>query len=172
MGRPPLRPQQENIREGQVRRRTRSTDDKYAIPAKYKAPGVSYEWKTEEILGAPHDDPSYMPGLMDNGWEAVPLKEMPDMGRENQAGVIRRGGQILMKRPIELTREARVEDFQIARSQVNNNTAKMTGTNPAAGMPVSASSRVTTNYAPGTDEFEVSKIATTPLTSNEMKFDD
>ena len=172
MGRPPLRPQPENIREGQQRRRMRATDDKFAVPQRYKMPGVSYEWKTEAVLGA--EDPSYMSGLMENGWEAVPLSEMPSFGREGETGAVRRGGQVLMKRPIDLTKEARLEDFQIARDQVRHNTAKLTGTNPGADLPISTSSRVTTRYdaGPGEDDIGIRSTATKPLSAGEMTFDD
>jgi hypothetical protein len=172
MSRPPMRPEQGNIRENQVKRRVRSGDDRFQIPAHLKQPGTSYEWKTEEVIGA--SDPAYMSGLIENGWENVQLSEMPYFGREGESGAVRRGGQVLMKRPIELTKEARQEDFQIARQQVSNNTAKMTGTNPAAGMPISSSSRVGVKYdLPSADEdVGIRRTATSGMTHAEMRMDD
>jgi hypothetical protein len=134
MGRPPLRPENATLREGGLRqRRGRATEDKLAIPQNLKQPGVSYEWKRESTLG--EEDPQYFSSLQDNGWEPVPLSEMPIFGRPGEGGVVRRGGQVLMKRPIELTREAKIEDYQIARQQVLGNNSKLMSQDPAAGMP-------------------------------------
>jgi len=162
MGRPPLRAEPDAARDT-VRgpRRRRQTDDKFAIPPELKTPGVSYEWKKESVLG--EEDPQYLSGLLENGWEHVQLSEMPVFGRPGESGAIRRGGQVLMKRPTELTHEARLEDYQIARAQVTGNAKKMMGSDFDAGVP-NKGSHVNVKYDTLPSDAKVFKTATTQLT--------
>lgn len=133
MARPPLRSSDDtNIRDGEIRtrsrRRGRASDDKLHIPPEYKNPDLSYEWKRESVLGDDSDH-SYLNQQFDNGWEPVDLKDMAFFGRADGSGCVRRDGLILCARPRELTYEARVEDYQIARDVVQQNNARMTGGN-------------------------------------------
>ena len=164
MGRPPLRhdpePARENVRA--VRRR-KSTDDKFAVPKEMKIPGQSYEWKNESVYG--QEDHQHMQGLVENGWEPVQLSEMPQFGRPGETGVVRKGGQVLMKRPIELTKEARVEDYHIAKDQVDGAVARVRNANPTGTDHMPARGNMVQHghkSMPG--EYAVVKNATTQLT--------
>jgi hypothetical protein len=160
MGRPPLRAASEPARDGiRTRTRRRATEDKMFVPPELKIPGMSYEWKREATLG--QEDPQYLSSLMENGWENVSLEEMPNFGRDGDSGVVRRDGQVLMKRPIELTKEARIEDYQIARQQVLGNASKMSG-GDVAGLPVRGGQQKT-DYRDMPGDFAVSRTATTQI---------
>lgn len=132
MARPSLRPESlRDTRDPEVRRRRSAGTDRNAIPKDLKQPGTSYEWKRESCLG--EEDPFYQSEIKANGWEPVGIDEMPCFGRVGEAGVIRQNGLILMKRPSELTIEAKQEDYQIARSQVLMQAKGMSS--DVAGMP-------------------------------------
>lgn len=161
MSRPSIRPDAEPMRPGIRARRRRTNEDNFAIPPELKRPGLSYEWKKESCLG--QEDPMYMSSLLDNGWENVQLEEMPCFGREGETGAVRRGGQVLMRRPIELTKEARVEDWQIARAQVKGNAAKMMGADAVEGLPARGNN-MNSKYDQMPGDFGVVKTATTQLT--------
>jgi hypothetical protein len=99
-----------------VSRSRKNSDDKYHIdPAKIPQ-GWSYEWKRFSTFG--QEDRSYMQSLADNGWEAVPCDRHPEMMGNGYSGPIVRDGMILMERPAQLTREARIEDNEIAREMI------------------------------------------------------
>lgn len=117
-----MRPAPEAIRDGALRepaarrRRSESRGDKFFIPPSAKRPGVAYEWKRETLYGK--DDPTHLHALQEDGaWQHVPASEMPMFGA-GAGGVVRVGGLVLMQRPVELSREARVEDYENARNQV------------------------------------------------------
>jgi hypothetical protein len=160
MTRPAMREESESGRPPVRARRRRSNEDKFAVPSEYRTPGVSYEWKKESCLG--EEDPMYMSSLIENGWVNVQLEEMPAFGRTGETGAVRRGGQVLMKRPIELTKEARIEDWQAARSQVKGNVSKMTGADAIEGMP-NRGNKVQVNYDQMPADARMFKSATTQI---------
>jgi len=69
---------------------------------------------------------------------------------------------VLMKRPIELTKEARIEDYQIARAQVKGNASKMMGADAVEGVP-NRGNKVQVNYDQMPSDARVFKTATTQL---------
>jgi hypothetical protein len=163
MSRPALRPESLRDTSGTaVRRRRRNNDDVFAIPKELRQEGVSYEWKRESCLG--EETPMYMSGLKANGWEEVSLAEMPCYGRQGETGVVRINGQVLMKRPTELTIEARVENYEEARDRVLSVSKRMSA-DVVPGLPRFNDSRVSTTYK---DEMpadaRIVKTATTQLT--------
>jgi len=165
MGRPPLRHDSEPVRDNLRKRRRKSTDDKFEVPKELKIPGQSYEWKTESVLGDEGLHVMHMNGLAENGWEPVQLSEMPHFGRPGESGVVRRGGQILMKRPIELTKEARIEDYQIARAEVDGVMGRMRSADPTGNPHMPArGNRADVKYDGMPSEYAVVKSATTQLT--------
>lgn len=140
MGRPPLRDPEPTIRDGGIRKKTRrrqANDDPFAIPAHYMKEGIDYNWKRESVFGKEgEEEHSYMAGLKENGWEPVRLSDMPSFGRPGAQGVVRRDGSVLMWRPKELSVEAKVEDYERAKGQVDNNFRRRMSEDPAEGLPL------------------------------------
>ena len=107
---------------GKTRKR-KSGSDQYYIDPSLIPPGVSYEWKREATYGA--KDYSYTMGLQENGWEPVPAARHPNFMPPGYSGAIERGGLVLMERPIELTEEARQEDYQNALAPIRANAQRL-----------------------------------------------
>lgn len=99
------------------KRKHNNSTDKFAIPPEMIPPGVSVEWKAETVAGKPVDSWTQVE-LYENGWRPVDVSMMPDLMPQGYKGVIRQGGQVLMERPIELTREAEAEARENARAAV------------------------------------------------------
>ena len=113
------------VREGRLTRKRKRTEDKFFIDPEVIPPGVSYEWKRKSCYGA--EDRHHITNLMDNHWKPVP--------NDRHAGMItEQDGQILMERPKYLTDEARVEDYEIAMSEVHRVSQGLTET-PQGQMP-------------------------------------
>ena len=95
--------------------------DKFALPsdmlADLKERGMSVEWKRETTIG--QQDPSYDIFMREQGWEPIMGERYPEFVMEGQKGPIRRDGMILMERPIELTKEAQMEERNAAREAVS-----------------------------------------------------
>lgn len=90
--------------------------DKFYIDPAVIPHGISYEWKTETVYGA--NNPAYDGFMRNQGWEPVDAKRHPDMMPDGYKGPVRREGLILMERPIELTREAMMEERMAANEAV------------------------------------------------------
>jgi hypothetical protein len=93
--------------------------DEYAIDPRIIPDGWSYEWKAREVLG--QEQVSYMVGIQQRGWEAVPTSRHPEMmprGHDLSAAIERKG-MVLMERPLEITKEAQQIERNRARSQMN-----------------------------------------------------
>jgi hypothetical protein len=93
--------------------------DEYAIDPRIIPDGWSYEWKAREVLGK--EQVSYMVGIQQRGWEAVPTSRHPEMmprGHDLSAAIERKG-QVLMERPLEITQEAQQIERNKARAQMN-----------------------------------------------------
>ena len=106
-------------REGRLKRSRKRTEDKFFIDKAIIPPGVSYEWKARSCYGA--ENRHHMTNLMDNHWKAVPADRHPGLITEQD-------GQVLMERPAYLTQEARVEDYEIAMSEVQRVSAGLMDT--------------------------------------------
>lgn len=100
--------------EVRERKRRSGSADRFHIPPEMIPPGVSVEWKAETVVGQPVD-PWVVRDQYDAGWRPVDVSMMPDLMPKGYKGAIRQGGQILMERPIELTKEAQAEALQDAR---------------------------------------------------------
>lgn len=89
----------------------------YEIPKEYQRPGWSYEYKTDTVLQQPVD-PSEKTAVQEGGWRPVHPSEMPKLVPAGwDRPFIARGGQMLYKRPMALTIEARQEAVQTAEDQ-------------------------------------------------------
>lgn len=141
------------IRE-EVRTRNRKSNnsvDRFAIPAHMIPAGLSVEWKVETVLGQPID-PREMVDLHDNGWRPVDVSMMPSLMPAGYKGVIRNGGQVLMERPMELTKEAESEAYQNAQREIRIKEHQLRG----AGGPFNertpgtiANTRISKTIVPG-----------------------
>lgn len=98
--------------------RRRRIDSALDIDPKLQPHGITYEWKRESVHG--WSDSGHMLNLRENHWKPVPAERHPSLSpaEGSKDGVIRQDGLILMERPSYLTEQARNEDFQIARDQV------------------------------------------------------
>jgi len=93
-------------------------DDPYYIPVDEIPYGSSYEWKRFSNVG--QEDPFYLAQMRRQGWEPVDPRNHPSWVPPGyKEPHIIKGGQILMERPIELTREAIAEREQMAVQQIN-----------------------------------------------------
>lgn len=94
--------------------------DQFELPAEmiaaFRALGMSVEWKRETVTGATFT--AYDILLREQGWEPVDGDRFPEFVGEGHRGPIRRDGQVLMERPMELTLEAQAEDRANAREAV------------------------------------------------------
>ncbi len=100
-------------RSGEIltRKRTTSTDI-FHIPDEIVPKNYSYQWNVMEVLG--RAEISAQLGMLENGWRNVPAGRhkgmfMPE-GTADDAAIIR-DGLVLQERPIELTMEARAEEY-------------------------------------------------------------
>jgi hypothetical protein len=98
-------------------RRATVNDDQFYIPVEEIPEGSSYEWKRFSVNGL--EDPFYIAQMRQQGWEPVDPKRHPTWVPPgyDKPNIIK-GGQILMERPIELTREAQAETRTLAKRQM------------------------------------------------------
>lgn len=96
-------------------------------------PGQSWEWRLKTVLGMEMRDAQIADRM--NAWLPVPASvyyaRTPDVMRQMGIGPddpVVVGGQILMERPIELTREAMAEDKVRADSQYNDKMSQLSAT--------------------------------------------
>jgi hypothetical protein len=99
------------------RRMSTVNDDTFHIPMEEIPEGSSYEFKRFSVNG--QEDPFYIARMREQGWEPVDPKRHPNwLPPGYSLPHIIKGGQILMERPMELTKEARAENRVLARQQV------------------------------------------------------
>lgn len=134
--RAPVRPEgetpeavREDIRPVKQRARKGIGTDRFHIPQEMIPEGIDLQWNTDTVLGQPVMQERSM--MEQQGWEAV----TPDMFdgrfdgmfmRKGHQGEISVGGLVLMWRPIELTMEARAEEYHAARLARHTEERKMT----------------------------------------------
>lgn len=104
-------------RNGEILTRNRISSGAYVnefdIPAHLRDPEWDLHWGRSSVHGK--TDPANMNALYDNGWRPADPKNypgiMPDMAGK---GSIERDGQILMERPMQLSRQSIAEDYEEA----------------------------------------------------------
>jgi hypothetical protein len=102
------------------------------IPRKYQRPGWDYAFFPVKVTGAPVEDIAFHlspVALADGGWRQVKTREMPDkmpVGTDLDAPVII-GGQAVYTRPIQLSSEAKQENYDLAQSQLRDRTRATMG---------------------------------------------
>lgn len=109
-------------RDGEVLARKRtSVGDMYHIPPELIPKGWDYQWNTYTVVNEQATDAQLI--MAENGWRPVPCDRHP--GRFMPAGhkgAIIRGGLRLEERPIQLSEEAREEEYKKARTQMRDQT--------------------------------------------------
>jgi len=99
------------------RRKSTVSEDEFFIPIDEIPEGLSYEWKRWSVNG--QENPFYIAQMREQGWEPVPPSRHPSWVPPGyKEPHIIKGGQILMDRPVELTKEAHAEQRQLAKKQV------------------------------------------------------
>jgi hypothetical protein len=102
-----------------------SAGNRFDVDLRKRPQGMTYEWKAQTIMGFELLEQQIMQEA--NGWTPVPAERHPELtgSRGAKGGIIKRGGQILMERPNEITAEAReLEDFA-ARYAVGSQLQKL-----------------------------------------------
>lgn len=115
---------QETIRDSgviaktkKVRTRKGLNYNKFHVDPAIIPSGMDYQWNAVELLGMPQRHRRV--GFEANGWEAVPASRHDGLFMPaGYNGEINIEGLVLMERPMELSEEARQEDFQRAVRQV------------------------------------------------------
>lgn len=125
------------VRSEPVRKRRAGSksEDHFYIPdelqAQLEAQGLSAEFKRVTYMGK-EEDPDYHIALAENGWEPLSLNSFPKfkklMPKSWNKDTFEKRGQILMIRPMELTREAKAEDKKMAEDRVKGHMASLTHT--------------------------------------------
>lgn len=97
-----------------LQRRSRRNSDQFSIDKRLIPAGMTYEWKAETVIGQPQT--AAMLEYRENGWTPVPTGRHPFLMPEGteKSAPIRLGGQMLMERPLYLTKEARQEMYNDA----------------------------------------------------------
>jgi len=108
---------------GRERKRTRNNtvnhEDEFYVNLAAVPPDVSVEWKRLSNVG--EENPFYIARMREQGWEPVNPLDHPDwvpVPPGYDKTTIIKGGQILMERPMSLTKEARAESKTAAKQQV------------------------------------------------------
>lgn len=103
----------------------RTARNRFDLDLTKRPQGMTYEWKALTVMGQENTEGMVTAEI--NGWEPVPAERHPEiMGRRAQVGAhIQRGGQILMERPIEITRESKLIDQAEAANQLTSQLASL-----------------------------------------------
>lgn len=90
----------------------------FDIPQRGKKAGRDYEWKVITVLNQPVD-PANMVEVHEGGWRVETAKDWPTLMPPGTppTSTIDRLGQRLFSRPMQLTQEARQEDYAAAEQQ-------------------------------------------------------
>lgn len=109
--------QREPVRK-KVRTRKGAMTDQYHIPPEMIPPDIDLQWNVDSVLGQPN--PHARSQMARQGWEPVTADMWSGLFDgmfmpKGHKGEINVGGLVLEWRPLELTQEARAEEFQAAR---------------------------------------------------------
>lgn len=98
------------------RSRQQRSVDTFAIPDEWKKRGWDYQFWVSTVLGQPVEATTE---IYEGGWRPVLWKDVPKPWTPNAKGTdqIMRGGQALYTRPMELTQEAKREEYNAAEQQ-------------------------------------------------------
>lgn len=102
--------------------------DVFHIPPEDIPVDTSYQWNNKSVFG--QENPSYDAYMANQGWQPVPAERHPHLVQPGHTGPIVVRGQILMERPMELTKEAMQEDYDRARNEVRRKEEQLYGERP------------------------------------------
>ncbi len=109
-------------RTGRMRRS--NMDDPFWLPLEEIPEGLDYQWKRFSVHG--EEDPFYVAQMRDQGFEPVDPKVHPNWVPPGyKLPHIVKLGQMLMERPLELTRQAEAENRLMARTQMTDAEARL-----------------------------------------------
>lgn len=119
-----------NVTEPLRRRRYHDGEmpSEFHIPRDQIPPGTSYQWNNYTVFG--QTNPSADSHALMQGWRPVDASRHPHLMPEGHKGPITVKGQILMERPVELTREALQEDYDRAVGEVQRKEEQLYGERP------------------------------------------
>lgn len=103
-------------------------DDMFWYDESARPEGFTYQWNAVAVIGNEDIVSRQMASMMRNGWTPVPASRHPELHGFKKPGPedhIIIGGQMLMERPVEMTEEAREEDYQRAVGQVRQNNERL-----------------------------------------------
>lgn len=100
----------------------------FHIPEDQIPVGTSYQWNNATVFG--QNNPTYDSHMMMQGWRPVDASRHPHLVPEGYKGSLIVKGQILMERPMELTREALQEDYERATGEVRRKEEQLFGARP------------------------------------------
>ncbi len=95
------------------------SEDQFHIDPRMIPPGMSWEWKAENIVGKPNT--TRMTRYKINHWTEVPQDRYPGL-------VTRKEGMVLMERPAYLTEESTKRQFKKAQQQARQVGARIAET--------------------------------------------
>lgn len=133
--------------------------NEFHIPEDQIPDGISYQWNNYQVFG--QNNPSYDAHMQMQGWVPVDASRHPHLMPAGHKGPIIVKGQILMERPVELTREALQEDYDRAIGEVRAKEEQLYGAPPGT-MP--------RQRANGTAEFNSIKREIEPGTPIKPKY--
>lgn len=114
---------------GEVLTRKRTgVGDIFHVPAELIPAGWTFQWASISVYGNTEVLMDQNLHFAENGWRPVPSERYP--GRfmpVGHKGPIIRGGQMLMERPEQLTKEAKAEDEANARQQMRDRDQSLLG---------------------------------------------
>ncbi len=117
----PERTNEVRYSKNKTRRKNSADTDALFVEPSEIPDGFTVEWKRVSIYG--QEDKKHIINTEKDGWEPAHPKDFPSLVGKNHSGNYILGGQsndlMLMIRPVELTEEARREDYQRAVGQVN-----------------------------------------------------
>lgn len=112
----------------QRRYRHSEIPNEFHIPDEQIPDGTSYQWNNFTVFG--QGNPSQDSYMAMQGWRPVPASRHPHLMPEGATGPVIVKGQILVERPMELTREALQEDYERAVGEVKAKEAQLYGERP------------------------------------------
>lgn len=124
----------EPVREP-IRAKTRTRKgvgvDQFNIPPELIPDGIDFQWNVDTVTGQPSVQERTR--MEQQAWEAATITDFPFLDgmfmRKGHLGEINVGGLVLMWRPLELTIEARAEEYQAARNARHVEERKITSGN-------------------------------------------
>lgn len=102
-----------------TRKRKNGVFDEFEFSPSEIPEGMDYQWIRVTVHGSPEESEYHL--MYENGWRAVPWERHSNRFAKSEfmgKGSIIRRGQLLVERPIHLSKQAREEDQRRANEQI------------------------------------------------------